>query len=157
MNAPSGLAVQDVNGALLMNVPLIKVNSASTTVLLVGDSTTLGNGVEPMSARALRRSSARSASASTASAVWRWGWSGYTTFSINALNSTSQVVNFWTGGALPTSTGTTSPSALAAPYVIIDAGGTNDYFGVYLSTCTLSTSSAMITVTVSRRLTTSAT
>ena len=145
VNAPAGLVVQDGNGGVLMNVPLVKVNSASTTVLLVGDSTTRGDGVSD-----IRQGPAPILSTLgfciNGTAVYRWGWSGYTTYSINALNASSQGVNFWTGGTLATSTGTTSPSALAAPYVIIDAG-TNDYFGVYLST-TLSTSSP--TVTVSR-------
>ena len=145
VNAPSGLAVQGMNGDILMNVQLTKVNSASTTVLLVGDSTTEGAGVTDV-----RQGPAPILSTLgfciNGSSVVRWGWSAYTTYSINAINATSNNINVWTGGTQATSLVTTSPATLAAPYVIIDAG-TNDYFGVYLST-TLSTSSA--TVTVSR-------
>jgi lysophospholipase L1-like esterase len=145
VNASSGLVVQDVNGGVLMNVPLVKVNSASTTVLLVGDSTTAGGGVSD-----IRQGPAPILSTLgfciNGTAVYRWGWSAYTTYSINALNATSESVSVWTGGTMATSLVSTSPATLAAPYVVIDAG-TNDYFGVYLS-ATLSTSSP--TVTVSR-------
>jgi len=145
VNGPAGLVVQDVNGGVLINVPLTRVNSSSTAVLLVGDSTTYGAGVSDsrQTIPAILSTLGFSINAST---VYRWGWTGYTTSSIAALNSTSESINVWTGGTQAFGTVSTSPSVLGAPYVIIYAG-TNDYFGVFLN-ATLSTSSP--TVTVSR-------
>jgi hypothetical protein len=130
-NAAGGVVVSDSSNSV-RHLAAQGIGPSGISIMHIGDSTTYGLVSDP-------RQTYPCISSTLGFALngcfdYNFGFSGYTTYSVNALYSTNENITKWTGGTLASATVSTCPATVGGTnnYAIVYLG-TNDYFGVYLN------------------------